>query len=392
MHSLLALMLLLQGFSQRGFVEGRGTVYPQEAANDSANTVGELLFRHESFYSPRQDVQFAAAVDLRTDTHRQSEREWRLDWADRSLQRPALSIRRLSAQWYRGGFSVEAGKQFVRWGKTDIINPTDRFAPRDFLTVADNEFLGIAAVRGIYERGSNTLDVVWAPRLTPSRLPLARQRWVVTPESTFPLPVNREIAEGSQAGIRWSHLGRVEFAAAYYHGFDHFPSFELTPVSVHQFYPKLRMAGGDVAVPLRWMTVKGEAGYFNSPGDSSDDYLLYVIQLERQTGEWFFVGGYGGEWVANEAVASADFNPDRGRLRTLLGRAGYTIDPNRSVAAEAAVRQDFDGALLKGEYSQAFGQHWRVTAAFTLIRGEPADFLGQYRRNSHGLIVVKYSF
>ena len=30
---------------------------------------------------------------------------------------------------------MEAGKQLIRWGKTDILNPTDRFAPRDFLTV-----------------------------------------------------------------------------------------------------------------------------------------------------------------------------------------------------------------------------------------------------------------
>src|SRR5688572_15241247 len=122
MPLVLAFMLFFQGYSQRGFVEGRGTVYPQEAANDSGHTVGELLFRYESSYSPRQDLQFSGSVDLRTDTHHQTDRRWRVDWADRRLQRPAFSIRRLSAQWYRGGFNIEAGKQVVRWGKTDIIN------------------------------------------------------------------------------------------------------------------------------------------------------------------------------------------------------------------------------------------------------------------------------
>ena len=34
----------------------------------------------------------------------------------------------------------------------------------------------------------------------------------------------------------------------------------------------------------------------------------------------------------------------------------------------------------------------RVTAAGVLIGGEPDDFLGQYRRNSHGSLVLRYSF
>ena len=43
---------------------------------------------------------------------------------------------------HRGPITVVAGKQFIRWGKADILNPTDRFAPRDFMEVVDNEFLG----------------------------------------------------------------------------------------------------------------------------------------------------------------------------------------------------------------------------------------------------------
>ena len=108
--------------------------------------------------------------------------------------------------------------------------------------------------------------------------------------------------------------------------------------------------------------------------------------------EWFFVGGYGGETIIEPGVQSVDFNPVRGLTRTLLARAGYTIDANRSLAFESAIRQTFDGFWSKAEYSQAFGQHWRVTTAFTLIRGEPSDFLGQYRRNSHASLIFRYTF
>jgi hypothetical protein len=78
--------------------------------------------------------------------------------------------------------------------------------------------------------------------------------------------------------------------------------------------------------------------------------------------------------------------------KTLLGRAGYTIDANRSIAFEAAIRQNGDGTWTKFEYSQAVGQHWRATANITVIRGDLRDFLGQYRRNSHAILVVRYSF
>ena len=86
------------------------------------------------------------------------------------------------------------------------------------------------------------------------------------------------------------------------------------------------------------------------------------------------------------------FAPDRGLTRSLIGRAAYTIDPNRSLAFEGAVRQNGDGAYTKVEYSQARGQHWRATISGTLIRGEASDFLGQYRRNSHAAVSVRYSF
>ena len=103
------------------------------------------------------------------------------------------------------------------------------------------------------------------------------------------------------------------------------------------------------------------------------------------------VGGYAGEAVTSRRALST-FAPDRGTTRSLVGRASYTIDPNRSVAFEGAVRQSGRGAYGKAEYSQARGQHWRATVTGTLIRGEPDDFLGQYRRNSHLVLSLRYSF
>jgi hypothetical protein len=151
------------------------------------------------------------------------------------------------------------------------------------------------------------------------------------------------------------------------------------------------MYGGDAAWPVRWLTVKGEIGYFTSTDPRADEYGEYVIQVERQMGEWFFVGGYAGEFLTRQGGALS-FAPDRGLTKSFLGRASYAIDPNRSVAFEGAVRQTGHGVWLKAEYSQAVGQHWRVTVGGNLIRGEADDFLGQFSRNSHLSLAMRYSF
>ncbi len=75
-----------------------------------------------------------------------------------------------------------------------------------------------------------------------------------------------------------------------------------------------------------------------------------------------------------------------------LGRASDTIDTNRSVAFEGAVRQNGDGTWLRFEDRQASGQHLRFTARGTLIGGAPTDFFGHYDRNSHITIGLRYSF
>ena len=146
-------------------------------------------------------------------------------------------------------------------------------------------------------------------------------------------------------------------------------------------------------MPTAWFTIKGEAEYFTSPasGVRSDDYVLYVLQLERQSGEWVFVGGYAGEAVT-ERRAAVTFSPDRGMAQSLVGRAAYTIDPRRSLAFESAVRRAADGVYGKAEYSEARGNHWRATVTGVVIAGHSDDFLGQYRRNSHIAAAVRYSF
>ncbi|MCS7026654.1 MAG: hypothetical protein NZV14_17795 [Bryobacteraceae bacterium] len=388
-----------QNFQQRGYLETRGLFFPQTVPGDSGRAIGETILRWDVFYKVNDRWKLNGMIDTRSDTHRQVERKARIDWQDRSLARPALSLRRFSASYSSQGLTVEVGKQFIRWGKADILNPTDRFAPKDFLEVVNFDFLGVLAARVSYERGNDTVDLVYTPRMTPSRAPLANQRWVVQPQPGFSvLDFGNWYPGGGQAGIRWNHVGRgYEFSSCFFEGYNHLPALTAqllnipNAVAVRRVFPRLRFYGADAAVPLAYFTVKAEAGYFTSSQAQTDEFLLYVVQLERQQGEWSFVGGYAGEYVTAQRNPFF-FAPDRGVARTFLGRASYTIDTNRSVALETAQRQSGQGGYLKGEYTQAFGQHWRATVGFVWLRGNPSDFFGQYRRNSHAQLTIRYSF
>lgn len=389
--------------SHRGFVETRGLLFAEQAPNDPTRAVGDVLARWEVFAKPAPWVQFAAGLDVRTNTHDQVEHQWGLDVSDRTTGRPRFSVRRLTATLTRGKLTLDLGKQFIRWGKADLINPTDRLAPRDFLNLVDSELLAVSGARASVETGGEIFEVVWLPRFTPSRIPLLQQRWTPAPSGVAPIPLvdgGAQWPTRSQAGVRWSHAGAAfESSLSFFEGFNHLPDVAARPqplslpieIGITRVYRPIRTYGADAAVPTRWLTVKGETAYFSSSAPDTDEYVLYVIQLERQTGEWLLVGGYAGEVVTRRGRAST-FAPDRGLARSALGRASYTFDTNRSFVFEGAVRQNGRGAYAKAEYSQARGRHWRSTVSATLIRGDADDFLGQYRRNSHIAVALRYSF
>lgn len=391
-----------QDFTYRGFAEIQSAAYPQTTPQDTDRVSVEGRFRFEPAYRAASWLTLSGSGDARIDNLRLVDRTWRLDVRDRGVQRPALSLRHAAATLRRGPVAVGLGKQFIRWGKADILNPTDRFAPRDFLEVTDDEFLAVTGTRVQYERGAYSIDVVFVPLFTPSRTPLVDRRWAAAAPQTLGttgfVDLGPTFPHRPQYGARWNTSGSgFELSLSYFDGFSHLPQFTAQPlpgrplVAFRRSYAPLRMAGGDAAIPLKWFTVKGEAAWLKTSSAAADDVVLYVLQLERQSGELSLVGGYAGE-IVTERRSAFDFAPDRGLTRAFLGRAGYTLGPTRDVTFEAAVRQNLDGVWLKGQYSEAVDAHWRWTLAGTLIGGDERDFIGQYRRNSHLLATLRYSF
>jgi len=177
MTELLLLALLAQNFEQRGFIENQALFYPQTAPNDSAHAVDQAAIRWEASYKVAPWLKLSGALDARADTHRQVDRTAQLNLDDRTTQRPALSLREFNATIHKGKVTAEFGRQIIRWGKTDILTPTDRFAPKDYLSsVVDSEFLAVPAARITIAGANDSLDAIWQPWFTPSRIRAIRFR------------------------------------------------------------------------------------------------------------------------------------------------------------------------------------------------------------------------
>jgi len=396
-----ALTVQGQEFSQRGFMAVSGDIYPQLTENDMAHGIGTGRARYEPEWRPTHWFTLLASLEAQIDTHRQVARDLHLDWYDRSLERPVFSFRQLAAVLKRNHLSLTLGKQFIRWGEADFLNPTDRFVPKDLLNPVDPEFLAVTAARLTYIRGNNTFDVVWQPGFTPARIPLMNQRWTFLPD-TFNQFVVQDLGSvfpsRSSFGARWNHTGAgYEYSFSYYEGFNSLPTFDehinsaSSTVTFSRMYPALRLYGVDFAIPLTSFAVKGEAAYYTSPGAQQDDYLLYVLEVEKQLKDLRITIGYAGEVVTAHSEA-LQYSAEEGFARAAIAHAQYVLDPNRTLTLDVFVRQDGRSSLLQPGYAQSFGGHWSATMSYVWLRGEENDFLGQYHRNSFAKAELRYSF
>jgi hypothetical protein len=386
-------------FEYRGFADVGVVAYPQRAPNDATQAVADAQVRFEPSMRVRRVFAVAASLEARVDSHDQTEAS--VSTWDRTVPRPALAVRSLTATLVKSRVTLAVGKQFVRWGQSDIISPTDHFTARDYLVTTSSEVLATTAARLTYASPTDALEFVYAVRMTPSRMPLLDQRWVGL-QATIPgVPLEDgdiRYPGGPQFGARWRHLGsRVEYSASFFEGFNHLALLDVTipptrdRAVIGRRYAAIRAWGGDVVAPLPGVAVKAEASWQQATSKDGDDYGLWVVQAERQQGDWLFIGGYVGEWVTEERGALS-FAPDRGLARSVIGRVARTLERNRSVLVETVARQTGDGLYVKAEYSHGVGGHWRVTLQGVLLRGSVDEFLGQYRLNSSAATRTRFSF
>jgi hypothetical protein len=388
--------------SYRGSLRWQSFVFPNEGANDSGRLVGLMRLRWEGGVRLTENWSVSYGVDAGFDSHRQIRRDARLFWFDRSLQRPAVDLRLFSLKYAVGDWTVEAGKQLVRWGQTELWSPTDRFTPRDFMLPLEPEHLAVTALRTAWRRGSRRVELVYAPRFTPGRLPLPLQRWMP------PLPSGLETLAfsdtgsihpgGGQVGARYQHsLRQTDFSLSWFEGFNHTPTPTLSynpyleTLTLLRTFPQMKMVGGDVARVMPWATLRAEGGWFRSNTGRTDDYMQYVAEAERVHGNFLLVAGYTGETIT-ATRASNRLAPDRSLTNLFAGRVQYAVNDRSEVRFEFLTRRKRDAYGFTSRYRRRIGEAWSCSIGGAWLRASGEIGLRQYRLNSHISLIVERSF
>ena len=334
-------------------------------------------------------------------THHQVERAWRVDFSDRGSRRPALSIRRLSATLHYRRLTVDAGNSSAGAKPTSSRRPI--VSRRAISSTSWTPSFSRHRRAGGRSGGQRDVRGSDCSSLHASRVPLVDQRWTAVPPQAAGIRLvdgGRAFPPGrkrASAGPTWAP--GYEYSFSFFDGFNHLPNIEAHARAVGsrraRVEPRLsaiKSFGADAAVPPRWFTVKGgRLLHLVHAGDRR----VRALRPAARTADGRISAGWRdtpGSQI-HKAARTADLRA-RPAEADEVGRRPRVLhdrrEPQRS--ARGAVRQNGHGGYVKAEYSQARGQHWRMTVTGSVIAGRVNDFLGQYRRNSHLSAALHYSF
>lgn len=239
---------------------------------------------------------------------------------------------------YFESFEFRIGKQKISWGQLDDIQPTDHFNPEDltefYFRPELERKIGVPAIRWTGYLGATTLDLVWNPIFTASRLGARQDRWFAplllvpdtfdTPFGTVPVntrypdadPPPHTLASSDVAfRLKQFHEG-IEMSLTGFHGWDKWgqtfegrgtatvaptgdaanPLATNVDVAVVPSMRRITVLGADLAMPLLVFALRGEAAWVHGRGFplrlqetlASDPRLFQVVgeaaQRVAQTG------------------------------------------------------------------------------------------------------------
>ena len=225
-----------------------------------------------------------------------------------------LGLREAYLDIYFNSIDIRVGKQQIIWGKADGVFITDIVSPKDLreflLPDFDEIRIGITAVKADYYLRNNTVELVWIPVFTPTRMPEENSIWSVTPD--FPIQPTFDYSEkdiektlkNSEGFVKYSALTSLvdfEIMAGYTWDDDltmHMTKMinpntqEIDSLIVTPRYHRLSLAGGSFSTTLGGFVLCGEGAYykgkyFNSnalsltDGVVKKDYLHYLMGLNR---------------------------------------------------------------------------------------------------------------
>ena len=400
-----------QDFRVTGHVEADHITYfePGQAARRAGRH--EMIAQIDGRASFGRRIRLVGSVDVRG------------DFADHARDR--VHVDELYAEVAYGSFDLRAGRQIIAWGKTDLVNPTDRLSPRDFTDPleSDDERLGVFAVRPRVQWGPLQVEGAIVPMFTGSIMPGQRSRWSPSlasrPQSALQpdsmrleyqvLPTRKPATALANVQYATRVSGSVhgwDVSASYFDGWGDVPhvgsevSISSAGVAAMRIRPehlRERMVGGDVATVVGPFTVRAEAAYITPDPQRGPEYFQYVIGAERTVGDLMAGGGTFVlvQWIQSVVPGTFQAAPldfDYLFQKATMARVQHNITAAAQIGVEWLHEWERGGYYLQPSASYRFGGRVRIEALVDLLDGREGQFFGLFANNKRFQSRVRYSF
>lgn len=353
-------------------------------------------------FQPRVSLKFNPGFALYAEARLIAERPW--DDVNSSLREGYGDI-------YLDSLDLRIGKQIVKWGRADGVNPTDNLTPWNYtlLFSDDNELRnGISAFKANYYHEKITVTAIWIPLFEPNNTPIPPQFEITKKEPS------KTIGNSEYAFKIDSTGGLFDWSLSYFDGFDLMPDLALNS-GIALRYPRIRVIGGDFASTIDKFGIRGEAAYFFTEDESGDDpqkknpYLFYVLGVDRNLREDLYlniqfiqriVTNYKDpldiqdptlRWVA---IQGALINNQLDRITNAVSLKIEYKMLYETLKAELATVYN----LTRGDYSlrpkiaYAFTDSLSGTIGADIYEGKEDSFFGRFKDNSTIFAEFKYVF
>ena len=384
----------------------KGFAYPNLNAPHSFDRLGtRLQLTFSRSYGERAAL--FAALDFNYDVNESRNAAWQFRGSGLSIY-PVEAYLDLYFSW----MDIRLGKQFIFWGTTDWINPTDNINPWDYLNISseiEDYRIPIWAARANVYWGAWTLELVWAPEFQPHQISDPPNIII----QTSPPPLQ---ADNAQVGARISsQLWNVNYSLSYFKGFDKWPTYvpvvsiDLYPPGLLKEYLPITYVGADFVTTFGKWAFKGEGAYaLTQDRDGTDPnirnpQLQYVLGIDfyatdRLTLNGQFVQTRRFKYNRLQEVASAQ----------MMGRDPRSIPYGVENSASARLQwtpMDFFTVQLITVYNFRNRDyfllpilHYQLTdgvaiyGGATFFEGPEYSIFGQSKPYSRAFVEVKYSF
>lgn len=319
--------------------------------------------------------------------------------------------------------TLRLGRQVIRWGKGDEVNPTDNFTPQDLTEFlnwdrADRK-IPIWMAKADYSFGAYRLEGIWIPFFEPDLIAETGSEWepyLLRQYHTSVIPINVEEPRRPAHNLR-SQVAAVKITRAtetydlslsYAYHYDQLPALYLLPSSnqnfvydISQRYPRQHTIGSDFETLIGKVGVRGEFAY--TFGDlfitNSIDYPSTIIRKNS------FTGIIGGDYTfTNNAYLNiqylAQYVPDNEENMTSHMYEDSIITKMSKKFFHDTLLFEFSSRL----YLFNLDRFWRVKCEYDLTDSikltvgydnyfGPSDgTFGQYNKNDQFFANMKYSF